>query len=54
MTMTMTMTRILNKRIFNISFVWDTDMAAMLIVFCVAWARVKPQEFKAINELHFF
>ena len=31
----------LNKRIFMISFVWETNMAAMSIVFCVSWDCVK-------------
>ena len=31
----------LNKRIFMISFVWDTNMAALSTVFCVSWDCVK-------------
>ena len=33
----------LNKRILIISFVWDSNMAAMSIVFCVSWDCVKPK-----------
>ena len=31
----------LNKRNLVFSFVWDTNMAATLIVFCVSWECVK-------------
>ena len=33
----------LNKRILIISFVWDTNMAAVSIVFCVSWDNVKTK-----------
>ena len=34
---------ILNKRILIISFVWDTNMAAVSSVFCVSWDCVKTK-----------
>ena len=33
----------LNKRILIISFVWDTSMTTMSIVFCVSWDCVKTK-----------
>ena len=41
----------LNKRIFMISFVWDTNMAAMSIVFCVSWDCVKTLYWKNTRHL---
>ena len=35
----------LNKRILIISFVWDSNVAAMTIVFCVSWDCVKPKNY---------
>ena len=42
-----------NKRILIISFVWDTKMAAVSIVFCVSWDCVKTKNCNgdSINEL---
>ena len=37
----------LNKRILIISFVWDTNMAAMSIVFCISWDSVKTKNIKS-------
>ena len=39
----------LNKRILIISFVWETNLAAMSIVFCVSWDCEKTK-----NSLSYF
>ena len=36
----------LNKRILIISFVWDTNMAAISIVLCVSWDCVKTKNWQ--------